>query len=193
MMVTCNDRYMQTRKDELIEALIAYLLEHGLSQLSLRPLAAEIGTSARLLVYHFESKEGLMTDVLAVMQSRLRESFSRMADAKTREDGPLLKVFWNWALDKKNFGYLKLLYELQILAIQNPTTYAQYLERNSLDWLDLIERALPPSSRGRALATLFVAVFDGLFLELLNTGDRKRTTQALDEFIRIASKARENE
>ena len=52
---------MQNRKDELIESLIAYLLENGLADLSLRPLAAGTGTSARLLIYHFGSKEDLLT------------------------------------------------------------------------------------------------------------------------------------
>jgi len=48
---------MKERKQELIEAIIAYLLAHGLADLSLRPLAAKSGTSSRLLIYHFESKE----------------------------------------------------------------------------------------------------------------------------------------
>ncbi|MDE2280697.1 MAG: TetR family transcriptional regulator, partial [Xanthomonadaceae bacterium] len=47
---------MPPRKDALIEPIVGYLLEHGLANLSLRPLATAIGTSARLLVYHFESK-----------------------------------------------------------------------------------------------------------------------------------------
>lgn len=46
--VDCNSRYMQTRKQELLDALIGYLVKHGLADLSLRPMAAEIGTSARL-------------------------------------------------------------------------------------------------------------------------------------------------
>ena len=62
---------MQTRKEILTDELVAYLLEHGLSDLSLRPLADALGTSARLLIYHFESKEGLLTEVLDSMQTFL--------------------------------------------------------------------------------------------------------------------------
>ncbi|MGH8371405.1 MAG: TetR/AcrR family transcriptional regulator [Gammaproteobacteria bacterium] len=182
---------MEPRKQQLVDAAIGYLLKHGLADLSLRPLATEIGTSARLLIYHFGSKEGLLAEVLDAMQARLRDSFIAMTIAPAKSDGePLIKTFWRWATARKQFPYLKLLYELQILAAQNPGVYAKYLKRSSLNWLELIQNALPPSERNPAMATLLGAVFDGLFLELMSTGERKRTTQALDEFIGIVLRAR---
>ena len=179
---------MAPRKQEILEATLAYLVKHGLTDLSLRPLAAAAGTSARLLIYHFGSKEQLLAEVLDTLQSRLRESF---AEVSAREDGePPLRTFWNWATSRRNFRSLRLLYELQILAAQNPESYGRYLVRNSWDWVELVRTALPPAERTDAMATLLVAVFDGLFLELVSTGDRRRTTEALDEFVRIVRRAR---
>src|SRR5580698_7817685 len=110
---------MQERKQELIETITAYLLKHGLADISLRPLAAKSGTSSRLLIYHFKSKEGLLTEVLLAMQARVRRSCEELlARAAEHRRGLVpLRFFWNWATDKENFPYLKLLYELQILAI----------------------------------------------------------------------------
>jgi len=183
---------MQTRKAELIQSLVPYLLEHGLTDLSLRPLAAKTGTSARLLIYHFESKEGLLAEVFEVVHARLRQSFSLLLNtpSKRPDAKPPIRRFWDWAITDENYPYLKLLYELQILAIQNPATYAQYLERNALNWDDLVQQALPPSERTPALATLCTAVFDGLFIELMSSGDRDRTTLALDLFIRTIGESR---
>src|SRR5207248_9104803 len=48
------------RKAELLESVAEYLLEHGLAELSLRPLAHAVGTSPRILLYHFGSKEELV-------------------------------------------------------------------------------------------------------------------------------------
>ncbi len=190
-IVTCNTRYMETRKQQLVDAAIDYLLAHGLADLSLRPLAAEIGTSARLLIYHFESKEGMLAEVLEAMQARLRVSFIAMTRVPTRPGGePLIMTFWKWATSRNQLPYLKLFYELQILAARNPPAYAKYLKRHSVNWLELIENALPPHERNPAMSTLLAAVFDGLFLELMSTGDRKRTTQALARFIDIVLKAR---
>jgi AcrR family transcriptional regulator len=179
---------MVPRRQEILEATIAYLVKHGLADLSLRPLAAAAGTSARLLIYHFGSKEQLLAEVLDTLQRRLRESFVQAS--ATKEDEPPLRTFWNWATSRRNFRSLRLLYELQILAAQNPDSYGRYLARNSRDWIELVRTAIPPAERTDAMATLLVAVFDGLFLELMSTGDRKRTTAALDEFISVVRRAR---
>jgi AcrR family transcriptional regulator len=147
---------MVPRKHELVQAAVRYLADRGIADLSLRSLAAATGTSARLLIYHFGSKERLLAEVLAALQGRLRDSFS------------------------------------EVLAAQNPSSYARYLKRNSRDWIELVQAALPPEERSAAMATLLVAVFDGLFLELMSTGDRKRTTAALDEFVRVVRRGRGN-
>jgi AcrR family transcriptional regulator len=185
---------MQTRKEILTDELVGYLLEHGLSDLSLRPLADALGTSARLLIYHFESKEGLLAEVLDSMQTRLRMSFGGMLERRAgrpgRSERPL-KLFWDWAVADENYPYLKLLYELQILAVQNPAAYGQYLQRNASNWSELIATALPQAERTPAMVTLLGAVFDGLFLELMCTGDKKRTTQAVQQFIRLVDEARD--
>jgi AcrR family transcriptional regulator len=185
---------MQTRKEALIESIVGYLLEHGLANLSLRPLAAAVGTSARLLVYHFESKERLLGEVLEAMQTRLRQSMAKLLERPSaRQPEQPLKLFWRWAIADDNYPYLKLVYELTILAAQDPDTYAQYVQRNTTHWTDFILSMLPASRRDPAFATLCAAVFDGLFIELMATGDRKRTTLAIDRFIQIVLDARRHQ
>jgi AcrR family transcriptional regulator len=172
------------RKQELLAELIVYLAKHGLSDLSLRPMAAATGTSARLLIFHFGSKEQLLEEVLGEMQVRLQASFVAMAEAPRK--APLLRAFWDWALIEPNHLMLRLLYQLHMLASQSPKTYGRYLKRNSLNWLELIQAALPPEQRDPAFATLLGAVFDGLFIEYMSSGDKRRTTESLDSFIRMA-------
>ncbi len=174
----------RSRKQELLDALIGYLVKHGLADLSLRPMAAATGTSARLLIFHFGSKERLLQEVLEEMQARLQRSFTAMAQRKRKV--PLLRMFWDWALTEPNHAMLRLLYQLHMLAAQSPKTYGRYLKRNSLNWMELIQAALPPAQRDPRFATLLGAVFDGLFIEYMSTGDKRRTTETLDSFIRMA-------
>jgi len=181
---------MQTRKDVLTGEIIDHVVRHGLADLSLRPLADAIGTSARLLIYHYKSKEALLGEVLDTMQTRLRQSFAElMLTPVTKHERPL-RLFWDWAVDKKNFPYMKLLYELQMLAARSPATYGQYLQRNAVHWTDLIAQALPEAERTTAMTTLVGAVFDGLFLDLISTGDAERGRQAIDHFIVLVDDAR---
>jgi AcrR family transcriptional regulator len=176
---------MSERREELIEKALAYLLKHGLAGLSLRPLAAQIGSSARLLVYHFGSKDGLVAAVMDEVRARTQTSFAASAAAagKGARNGGVMRRFWAWILHPTNLPYMRLLVEVQALALQNPAVYARYLEGTSSSWLELIESSLPPSKSSRATATLCAAVIDGLLLEYLSTGDRRRTTVALDLFI----------
>ena len=172
------------RKQELLDRLIGYLTRHGIADLSLRPMAAAVGSSARLLIFHFGSKEQLLQEVLQEMQARLRNSFLAMAGAPRQ--GPLLRMFWDWALTEPNHASLRLIYQLHLLAAQAPKTYGRYLKGNSLDWLELIQQALPEEQRDPRFATLLGAVFDGLFIEYMSTGDRRRTTETLDIFMEMA-------
>jgi hypothetical protein len=84
---------------------------------------------------------------------------------------------------------MRLLFEVQALALQNPAAYARYLKGTSSSWLELIEGSLPPGKSNRAIATLCAAVIDGLLLEYLSTGDLRRTTKALDHFATLMRNA----
>ena len=57
-------------RENLLPLLAAYVLEHGLAGLSLRPLAAAAGTSDRMLLYHFGSKQQLVAQLLEHIAAR---------------------------------------------------------------------------------------------------------------------------
>jgi AcrR family transcriptional regulator len=177
---------VSTRKAVLLESLIAYLVKRGIADVSLRPMAAAVGTSARLLIFHFGSKERLLVEVLDEMQARLQRSLGQLLEEPSAARAAPLRQFWDWALKDANFAQLRVVYELHILAAQDHRTYGRYLKRNSLNWLELVQAALKPSQRSPALATLIVAVFDGLFIEVVSTGDRRRASAAIDEFVSMA-------
>jgi AcrR family transcriptional regulator len=161
----------------------AYFLRNGVANLSLRPLAAAVGTSARMLLHYFDSKEALIAEVMEQVQARLQAAFQNLA-ANRRTEGReiLLQDFWKVLSARSNQPALRLLFEVQMLALQNPKRYRRYLTRTSATWRELIEGALPSRKKSAVLATLYTAVIDGLLLELLSTGDLKRTSRALALF-----------
>lgn len=179
---------MSTRKTLLLDRLIAYLVRRGVADVSLRPMAAAVGTSARLLIFHFRSKERLLLEVLDEMQVRLQRSLSALLEQRRPVRTAPLRLFWDWALQDANFAQLRALYQLHILAAHDQKTYGRFLKRNSANWLESVQAVLKPSQRSPAFSTLIVAVFDGLFIEVMSTGDRRRTSVAIDEFIAMARK-----
>jgi AcrR family transcriptional regulator len=168
------------RKSELCGKALDYCLAHGIAELSLRPLAQEIGTSARLLIYHFQSRDGLIGAVMDEAHRRVQKSFGELM--READNKAVLRSFWDWTTAPHNTPYMRLMFEVQMLALQNPSAYAHYLQGTSSSWLALIETALPPSVDRPARATLCAAIIDGLLLEFLSTGDLRRTSNALEIF-----------
>jgi AcrR family transcriptional regulator len=185
-MSSCNDCYITTStiRHRLLGDCLAYFLRHGVAHLSLRPLAAAIGTSARMLLHYFGSKERLIAEVMGQVQLELQATFRELLERPgNRADQHFLFDFWEALTAKANRASLRLLFEVQMLALQNPQRYRRYLTGTSASWRDLIEKVLPPGAGRAASATLYNAVIDGLLLELLATGDLRRTSQALRRFI----------
>lgn len=179
---------MSSRKAELLDGALKYLVRRGIANVSLRPMAAELGTSPRILMFHFGSKEGLLQDIFAELHSRLQASLKAMVSSGPHgsRDRPL-KRFWLWATAKQNFPYFRLLYEVQVVALQNPQEYGPYLRNASANWQSIALDLMSPPLKNKPMASLSIAVFDGLMLELMGGGDKQRLTKSLDLFISLAT------
>jgi AcrR family transcriptional regulator len=174
-----------SRRDQLLEATIEYLLDHGVGDLSLRPLAAAIGTKARLLMYHFGSREQLVSSALSVILGRIQRSFLEMLGEGSLDRA--LLAFWRASTGEANGSYLRLLFEVHGLAVHDPETYGEYLRGAFESWKALLTERMDKRLRRAAReerATLMIAVIDGLLLDYLATGDLPRTTRALRSFTR---------
>jgi AcrR family transcriptional regulator len=177
---------MSSRKSTWLEGALRHLLQHGVANASLRPLAAALGTSPRILMFHFKSKEMLLQEVMREVNVQLQkklESFSK-AQSPASNIAPL-KQFWEWATSPDHLPYFRLLYEVQIIAVQNPAAYGTCMAKSSSDWRELALESMSQSLKKPLLADLCIAVFDGLMLEFIVTGDRERLTVTLDHFITI--------
>jgi AcrR family transcriptional regulator len=136
-----------------------------------------------MLLHYFGSKEALIAEVMGQVQAGLQTAFQELAlNHATAHRKTLLQDFWKILSARANQPALRLLFEVQMLALQNPKRYRRYLTRTSTTWRELIERALPSRQKSAVSATLYTAVIDGLLLELLSTGDLKRTSRALTLF-----------
>jgi len=182
------------RRSELLNEIVEAFLASGTTELSLRPLAERVGTSARLLIYHFETKEKLVTAALAQIRLRIAASLKdRSAREKPASLREFLFMFWNWATEKPHQNYFRLLFEVDGLAMFNRKFSKEARRDGDSVWTGMIERAsaaLPGSSEmSSAHATLIRTTLGGLLQEFLSTGDLKRTTAALSDFIGLMERA----
>jgi AcrR family transcriptional regulator len=189
-------RYMKSngeRKQELLERIVNVFLSQGISDVSLRPLAGAVGTSARLLIYHFGSKESLVAEALQRVRQRMQHEFLKLAAPKQSQSlESTFLLFWKWVQAPPNQGHVRLFLQVYGLALHDRAKYAEYLAGTTETWVRFLDQGFAQfparsSHSPEAVRTFIVASFRGLLLDLLATGDRERTTEALHLLIESVS------
>jgi AcrR family transcriptional regulator len=179
------------RQTELLELAYRYVLEHGLADLSLRPLAAAIGTSPRVLLYLFDSKDGLIRALLSRARSDELQLLAQVHGSSA--DGPVgldivAERIWSWLAAKDHRALLTLWVEGYARSLVEPEgPWAGFGHATVEDWLEVLTTAQPAADAdttdGRARRTLLLAVLRGALLDLLATGDLERTTAAVHQHL----------
>lgn len=180
-------RSSSARRQELLEAAYQYVLDKGLADMSLRPLAEAIGSSPRVLLFLFGSKDGLIRALLA----RARED--ELNYLETLRTGRGLAAagtdIWSWLAAPAHRTLLALWVEGYARSLLGePGPWADFGRDTVADWLDLLAARQPAARRstpdGAAERTLLLAVLRGALLDLLATGDTDRVTRAVELHLR---------
>nr|WP_127891916.1 TetR family transcriptional regulator [Streptomyces sp. S10(2018)] len=173
------------RRNELLEAAYRYALTHGLADLSLRPLAEAVGSSPRVLLFLFESKDGLLRALLA----RARADELALLDRVGQPDrpaglAPAVERVWTWLAAKEHRPLLRLWAEAYARSLTHPDgAWAGFARATVDDWLGVLAGFQTPCERdgedGAVRRTLALAVLRGALLDLLATDDEERLTAAV--------------
>lgn len=176
------------RRAELAEGALDYVLRHGLVGLSLRPLAAELGTSDRMLIYHFGSKERLVSDVLSLAKRRLARSVEPPG-SEVACPAELVRHLWAALSTPTAAGITRLYLEVCVLAVQEPERWSTAPEQLRGSWRaplqsGLVALGIAPE-RATPLADLILGTLDGLSLERLVATDPTRVDAAAAAFAEL--------
>jgi AcrR family transcriptional regulator len=156
-----------TKRDELTEAATDYVLEHGLIGLSLRPLAAELGTSDRMLIYHFGTKDELIAAVLATSNNRSMAFITAMEPAPSLRQAVL--DLWSTYSDGQVQRCQLMYVEAAALGLFGREPYASSIRESNAVWMAAmakhLERSGVPAADAPRLAALIDATFNGVLLD----------------------------
>jgi len=179
------DRAPSPRQDELLELAYRYVLANGLTDMSLRPLARAIGSSPRVLLFLYGTKDALIRALLD--RARADELAAIDAFREVRSGACLAesaRQVWDWlsALDHRLL--LGLWVEAYARSLVDPAgPWAGFAAQTVQDWLGLLASRQPPARRdspaGAAERTAVLGLLRGAMLDLLATGDLARTTEAV--------------
>lgn len=183
-------------RTKLLDAAVAYALEHGIGELTLRDLAAAIGTSHRMLIYHFGSKEALLVAVTRAVEQTQLEFLTDLSQHADLSPMDASRVLWQRLASPAMRPQERLFFELYVRALQGQPGTTGLLDDIVSSWVEptaayLAARGVPLDA-ARTEARLGVAVTRGLLLDLLATGDLEGVTDALECFLAQYEQAHAN-
>ena len=173
----------------LLDAAVAFAAGSGLTDVSLRQMAAALGTSHRMLIYHFGSKEGLLVAVVDEVERRQREAMAALGDDAGLTPADSVRRMWHTLADSSLWPFERLFFEVYGQALQGRTPMVTFLDTVVESWLEPATavgvRSGLPKRKARAWARLGLATTRGLLLDLLATGDRKGCDDAMEAFVTV--------
>lgn len=173
-MVGTSIRYRHLiGREALLDTIISDVAEHGFADRSLRDIAAAVGTSHRMLNYHFGSREGLLEAIVVRQLERDREVDSSLFDYTSDDDG--LDARWAQGATEGERAFDRLFFELVAIAARGGEATERFRSDYVEPWLALSAEAARrfglDVDAARSLTRLDVAVLVGLALDRMLTGD----------------------
>ena len=171
-------------KARLLEAVIAHLSESGIGSISMRELGAAIGSSHRMLSYHFGSRDELLRQVSSEVERQQRERLIALLDDERLHPVEIMRSMTAAFIDPAIEPHEQLFFELYARALRDEhDTFA----------VDSVERWVEPVTRlfwrlgyeaqgAEDEARLSLAVSRGILLDLLATGDHDAVTAATEAY-----------
>jgi AcrR family transcriptional regulator len=167
-------------REELLERCLAAFIEAGTLDLSLDQLAKKVGSSKRMLVHYFGSRENLEEMVMARLEDRLRERFRAGLFPAGTPLHAVVEALWEQSTQPQSRGVLQLIMDVSRRGWSgSERAKAFYLEQQRL-WEEMLREFLPDPAEVEALLQLF----QGAVLVYLMTGDREQGRRALERMTR---------
>ncbi|WP_405915138.1 TetR/AcrR family transcriptional regulator [Streptomyces sp. NBC_00728] len=171
------------KRRDLIDRVRAYLIRNGLADLSLRPLARALGTSDRMLLYYFGSKETMVAEALALDERRpLLQARSRLESGEAPRGPTGVRRFMEEVWQQFNAPELRralpLYLEIMTAGLLHPDRYGPVMRDTLAEWTGLLTAAFldlgMTETRARTEATVLVDATFGLLVASLADSYRDR-------------------
>jgi AcrR family transcriptional regulator len=171
------------RRRQLLAAVFEEFAAGGVGDRSLREVAAAVGTSHRMLLHHFGSREALL---LAVVEEAERRQMALVPDLPMN---PAEGFAAMWAdLRRPELRHVeRLFFECYSRAAQGEKPFTRMVPGAVADWLSAVETNAD-APYDRAMARLGLAVTRGLLLDLVATNDDAGVDAAAHAFIDLLNR-----
>ena len=172
------------RRQELLDAVVKECAARGIGDRSLRDVAAAVGTSHRMLLHHFGSRNELL---LAIVEEVERRQRALLRELPT-ESAAAIAAMWADVRRPELRPFERLFFECYARGAQGEQPYARMLPGAVDSWLAEVGK-VTGGTADAALMRLGLAVTRGLLLDLVGTGDDAGVDAAAQAFVQLRGRA----
>ncbi|MEV5956760.1 TetR/AcrR family transcriptional regulator [Streptomyces sp. NPDC051987] len=180
------------KRRDLLDRVRAYLMRNGVADLSLRPLAKALGTSDRMLLYYFGTKERMVAEALDLYERRpllrTRELLAAVgAPASPADLRRFMEEVWRQFSDPEVRAALPLYFEIMSASVLHPDRYGPVMRDIIAEWTRLFTSVFHglgmPPDRARTQATLLADASLGLLTAPLADGHWDQAREAFQALL----------
>ena len=179
-----------SRREEVLDRAVEYLADNGLSNFTMRKLAAAMGTSTNTISYQFGSKEGLIDAALERARSMTLGALERIREEQPGIDPySALEDLWSWwMLDHRNRFATRL--NMEAMVASDDDVPRERRPGLMTFWIDYFSAWIKDSGRtdtrhSIVRATQLMAMMSGAVSDLQSTQDVERVQAALYDFLNM--------
>jgi AcrR family transcriptional regulator len=172
------------RRRQLLNALIDAFADGGIGDRSLREIAEVVGTSHRMLLHHFGSRDELMLAIVDEVESR---QMTVLSEADT-EPADGMAAMWADVRRPELRPFERLFFECYARGAQGEQPFARMLPGAVDGWLAEVD-AKTGGNADPAFVRLGLAVTRGLLLDLVATNDDEGVDAAAQAFVDLLPSA----
>ena len=166
------------RRAELLDALISTVAEHGIGDRSLRELGEAAGTSHRMLLHHFGSRDEILIAIVEEVERRQ----TAMLTAFGNDAAQAFAAMWADLRRPQQRPFERLFFECYARAAQGEDPFTRLLPNAVDGWLEAVDERTGGAA-DPAMVRLGLAVSRGLLLDLVATDDDEGVDAAAQRFI----------
>jgi AcrR family transcriptional regulator len=178
-----------SKASEMLPAIVEFFRARGPEGFSLAAIAEELGTSSRMLIYHFGGRDELLSRVMKLVR---RDTILYLEDPPPDDVDEAIRRFWSYYIHMGHLSDMQLFFHIASRRAEEPERYDDFASTAVEGWTQYFANAIEKDGKNSAAATklgrLVIAALRGIVVDYLVTrdvADAERSLSLFCESIRL--------
>lgn len=173
-------------RNRVLDACYRVLLTNCRLDISINELGKMAGTSGRMLVYHFETKDKLDALLISMIEQNFRDEFLAFSKEHENSENFLVQFWDHMTQDKDRLSLMRLSYEVTCYISQH-SAFRPLVATEINSWVEILAKRFECPKT----ALMILILFQGAIVDLGMTGDPSQGRCAIETLTALISKRKQ--